>query len=135
MRAAIATALLMFVVACGGYKAAGLDASSRESVTVPIGARGPDALTHVQQAATRGGFTVANTSPVLVTVGPVAIPEDYKVRMMFAVSIVGDSANVRGTVTDEFRGLKDYPIRETTSGRAAWGWRELNRLANAVRAK
>jgi len=135
----IALAVLVGVVllaACAsGYAAAGMDPSAPESVTVPIGAAGADAVRYVQQAATRGGFMVAMTSPGLVTVGPVSIPEDHTVRMMFAVSILADSASVRGTVTDKFRGLENYPIRGNTSGRAAWGWRELTRLADTLRVR
>jgi hypothetical protein len=110
----------------------GLDPSAPESITVPI-ARGTDALSTVQQAATRGGFTVSATSPGLVTISSVTIKEDHTVRMTFYVSVMGDSANVRGIMTDPFRELKDVPIRGGAGGRAAWGWREMSRLADALR--
>lgn len=134
MRAVLVGILLVSLAGCGGMsRYAGLDASAPSSITVPIGARGPDALALVQQSATRGGFTVSATSPGLVTVGPVSIKEDHRVRMTFYVSVVADSANIRGTMTDQMRDLENYPIRGNAGGRAAWGWREMTRLADALR--
>jgi hypothetical protein len=109
--------------------AAGLNPDSRSSVTVHLGAGGADGLTRMQEAATRAGWSVSATALGLLTVSPVAIREDPSVRMTFYAALVGDSATVRGTITDPMRGLRDYPIRASESGRAAWGWRELTRFA------
>jgi|SRR5687767_7029259 len=109
--------------------AAGLNPDSRSSVTVYVGATGADGLTRVQEAATRAGWSVSATAPGLLTISPVAIREDPNVRMTLYAALVGDSATVRGTITDPLRGLRDYPIRASQSGRAAWGWRELTRFA------
>ncbi len=130
----VALLALASTVACASMsKSAGLDSSAPDSITVKTGVSGEQAQSQLQQAATRGGFTVTASSPGLVTVGPVSIKEDYRVRMMFYVAVVGDSATVRGTLTDPMRDLKDYPIRGNTGGRAAWGWREMSRLADALK--
>jgi hypothetical protein len=124
--------LLAFIAATGCASmqtAAGLNPESLSSVTVFVGARGSEGLTRIQEAAARAGWPVSATSPGLVTVSPVSIREDPNVRMTLHAALVGDSAIVRGTVTDPLRGLRDYPIRASQSGRAAWGWRELTRFA------
>lgn len=136
MRAVTAISLTLVMVGCGGMRRyAGIDPTAPSSVTVSIGASGSDALATVQQRATRGAYTVSATSPGLVTISPVTIKEDHNVRMTFFVSIFGDSANVRGTLTDPFRTIKDQPIQSGAGGRAAWGWRELTRLADTLRVK
>ncbi|MES2524018.1 MAG: hypothetical protein V4617_15030 [Gemmatimonadota bacterium] len=133
-RLVIAVAAVAFLSGCARVnRYVGMDPSAPESVTIPIGARGADAVSYLQQAAIRGGFTVSATSPGLVTVGPVSIKEDHRVRMTFYVSVLTDSANVRGTVSDPMMGTDAYPIRANAGGRAAWGWREMTRLANALR--
>lgn len=136
MRAVTASAILVVLFGCGGMQRyAGIDPSTPSSVTIPIGAPTSDAVATLQHRATRGAYTVSATSPGLVTVGPVTIKEDHNVRMTFFVSVVGDSANVRGTITDPFRSIKDQPIQSGAGGRAAWGWRELTRLADALKTK
>lgn len=114
---------------------AGHDGRARESISVPIGARGLDAVAVVQEAVTRGGWRVSAASPDLVTVATVSHREHPRVRLVLYASIVGDSAIVRGTLTDPMRGLRDHPIRSGTSGGAGWGWRELSRFADALRPR
>jgi len=129
IRSAFVLALMAATGCASMQTAAGLNPESLSSVTVFVGASGGEGLTRIQEAATRAGWLVSATSPGLVTVSPVSIREDPNVRMTLYAALVGDSATVRGTITDPLRGLRDYPIRASQSGRAAWGWRELTRFA------
>jgi hypothetical protein len=113
--------------------AAGLNSASLSSISVYVGASGAEGLTGIQEAATRGGWPVSASAQGLITVSPVMIREDPNVRMTLNAALFGDSATVRGTVTDPLRGLRDYPIRASNSGRAAWAWRELTRFAADIR--
>ena len=103
------------------------------SITVPLHARGEEALHRMREAATRGGWRLAAAAPGLVMLGPVTHREEPRVRLMIVVFTDGDSATVRGAITDPTRGLRDHPVRRGTKGRAAWRWRELSRFADALR--
>lgn len=126
----------------------GLAEDNPTSMTVPVGVRADSAQIAVQDRAVRGGFTITNAAPGLVTIGPYALKQDAGVQVTLRINLLGDSARVSGTVTDALsqsigaslagaQGVAhgtNQPIRYAISGRFAWSWSELERLATAIRA-
>lgn len=146
--------VLAYLVSAGCSQAymreSGLSDDSRESLTIHSPYDPATTQQRVQRAAVDSGFTVTQTQPGLVVVGPYKLRQDKGVTVTLRANIVGDSSGSRivvtGTETDELgralgRSLagrqgeatsENQPIREATRGRNAWKWGELARFAAAI---
>lgn len=134
---------LMALTACGPQFARdyGMAPESRRQIEVALPLSTERAMTIVQEAAVKGGWTVAQAFPGAVSLVPYRPPANRFAMVTLRANIVGaDSARVvfSGTVTNEAGRViagtyaVDEPITEANRGGNLVPWEELSRFAETV---
>jgi hypothetical protein len=129
----------------------GLADNAVRTIDLRMGVSAESAQQRVQVAAVSGGWTVTQTSPGVVIVGPYALASDKGIHLTLRANVVASESGSRvvlsGSATDAFQKSvgevfagrqgeawgENQPIVYAAKGRNAVKWAELARFAEAVR--